>query len=174
MPSESDPEVTAFVRHELVGKDPALTGALAERLRVSKPTITNIRKGRQGVGGVVLIKVAKAFFDGSVDQLRAKSSRFAKAHPELVVVAGAEQESVARGEIRRLLVEDGAAAEEARDLVSQANFYHFEREPAVAALRTYRLLREKLKTGKVTGERSSEDFERKPGPGGRKPRSRGR
>jgi hypothetical protein len=164
MASESDPEVTAFVRHELIGDDPARTGDLAEKFRVSKPTITNIRKGRQGVGGVVLIKIAKAFFGGSVDELRAKAAQFAKAHPELVVVTGAEQETFARGEIHRLLVDDGAADREARELVERASFYHFEREPAVAALRTYRMLREKLKTGKVTGERPGDDFERRPGP----------
>ena len=84
MPSEADPVVTLFVRYRVIGIDNRKVKAFAEKWGVSKATVTDIRKGKQGIGGEVLLKIADTAFEGDLNRLREEAKVFARENPDLV------------------------------------------------------------------------------------------
>jgi transcriptional regulator with XRE-family HTH domain len=153
MPGESDPVVTAFVRHVLIGVETKSVKPIADKLGLSKAWVTNVREGKQAVGADSQRKIAQAYFGGSIDELTAKARAFAKKHPELVEADAPGEELE---EMVRLLVEDGMPEQAARDQLKSRGFYKHGRSNAVMLLRDYGAMRRLWREGALPGEATPE------------------
>lgn len=168
--------ISAFVRHRIIGTAPNISvNQIARRWDVAPPTVSNIRNGKQGVGGEVLLKIANAEYDGSVDDLRADALKFAEEHPELAYPE--RDRSVMEHALGRLVSASPRKSEALIEAFEECASDSFDKPERLTLEQAERLISERAaaRKGKSVGVREHEDDGPPPGrPPGKSRRARRR